>query len=191
MTGVLQTGGHIAGVLATVCLAVLVAFGVFPDLVERRLKGALGLLPAKLRPKLETLVSAFVSGTGSTRRGSFVFMLVAYTFVEWMIIAGCFWCVFRSIPAAAGLTALDTLIIVGFVAFGSAVQLPGVGGGMQVACVLVLTELYQFPLAAATGTAVLLWLISFVSIVPIGLLLMAREGLEFRKLMKRGSMEAL
>ena len=70
----------------------------------------------------------------------------------------------------------------GFVAFGSAVQIPGVGGGMQLATVLVLTELFHVPLETASGIAILIWIVTFVIVVPIGLILAIREGLEWRKL---------
>ena len=46
------------------------------------------------------------------------------------------------------------------------VQIPGVGGGMQIVTVLVLTEFYGVGLEAASSVALTLWLISFVVIVP-------------------------
>ena len=61
------------------------------------------------------------------------------------------------------------MILLGFVAFGSVVQIPGVGGGMQIATVLVLTEFFGIGLEAASGIALVLWIITFVAIVPIGL----------------------
>ena len=41
----------------------------------------------------------------------------------------------------------------GFVSFGSIVQIPGIGGGMQVVSVLVLTELFGVRLELATAFA--------------------------------------
>ncbi len=49
------------------------------------------------------------------------------------------------------------------------VQIPGVGGGMQVVAVLVLTELFGVRLEAGHSFAMLLWIITFVAIVPVGL----------------------
>ena len=56
----------------------------------------------------------------------------------------------------------------GFVSFGSIVQIPGVGGGMQVVAVLVLTELFGVRLELAIAFALFLWIITFVAIVPAG-----------------------
>lgn len=190
MQWVLQAGGHVAGFLATVALALLVVFGLFPHFVESRLIQALSVLPDRFRLRVDTLVRAFLAGTSSTRRASFVLLLVVYTFGEWLIIVACFLCVFRAFPATSNLGLVDTLIIVGFVAFGSAVQIPGVGGGMQVATVLVLTELFQISLETATGIAILIWIVTFVTVVPVGLALAVHDGLKWRNLLDTEEMKS-
>ena len=53
---------------------------------------------------------------------------------------------------------------------------------MQVAAVVVLTELFGLPLEAASGFAIALWLVTFVTVVPFGIVLAFREGLNWRKL---------
>jgi uncharacterized membrane protein YbhN (UPF0104 family) len=190
MQWILQAGGNLAGFLATVALALLIVFGMFPNFVETRLIQALAILPARFRLRIEGLVRAFLSGTSSTRRASFVLLLVTYTFCEWLIIVACFLCVFRAFPETVNLGLVDTLIVVGFVAFGSAVQIPGVGGGMQVATVLVLTELFHVQLEAATGIAILLWIVTFVSVVPFGLVLAVHDGLKWRNLLNTEEMKS-
>ena len=70
----------------------------------------------------------------------------------------------------------------GFVAFGSIVQIPGIGGGMQVASVVVLTELFGLDLASATGAAVLIWLSMYVFVTPFGILLAIHEGVKWKEI---------
>ncbi len=187
---ILQVGGHMVGVLCALCLAVLAVFGLFPEFAENRILAVIQVLPARVAGRLTNFARAFVAGTGSTRRFSFVFLLVLYTFAEWLLITFCFLSLFRAFPATAGLGFTDTLIVVGFVAFGSAIQIPGVGGGMQVATILILTELFGIPLEVATGVAILIWILTFVMVVPFGLVLVVRGGLEWRKLMDNKSLEA-
>lgn len=187
---VLEMGGHMVGLLCTVCLAVLITLGLFPDFVEKRILAVIQVLPEPLASRLSNFARAFVAGTGSTRRFSFVFLLVLYTFIEWLLITGCFLSLFRAFPATAGLGFVDSLIVVGFVAFGSAIQVPGVGGGMQVATVVILTELFQIPLEIASGIAIMIWILTFVMVVPFGLILALRSGLEWGSLMQRKDMEA-
>ena len=61
------------------------------------------------------------------------------------------------------------MVLLGFMAFGSLVQIPGVGGGVQVASIVALTRIYGMPLEAASGIAILLWTIPSIAIVPFGL----------------------
>ena len=74
------------------------------------------------------------------------------------------------------------LIFIGFVSFGAIVQIPGIGGGVQVVAVLVLTKIFGVPVELATSVAVLIWLVTFVVIVPFGLVAALHEGLSWRKL---------
>jgi hypothetical protein len=76
----------------------------------------------------------------------------------------------------------DVLVFVGFVSFGSTIQIPGVGGGVQVVAVLVLTEFFSVRLEPATFYALVLWIITFVVVVPVGLGVALKEGLTWRGL---------
>jgi hypothetical protein len=53
---------------------------------------------------------------------------------------------------------------------------------MQIATVLVLTEFFGVGIAAASGVALTLWVVSFVVIVPFGLVLAFHEGIQWRNL---------
>ena len=94
-----------------------------------------------------------------------------------MLICLCYWCLAQSFAGIVNLSLVDVLILMGFVSFGSVVQIPGVGGGMQVVSVLVLTELFGIRLELATAFAIYLWAITFVAIVPFGLFVALKEGL--------------
>ena len=109
-------------------------------------------------------------------------LLVLYTVLEWCVIAAAFWCVCRAFPATATLRLADVVILLGFVAFGSAVQIPGVGGGMQIVTILVLTEFYGLGLEEASSVALVLWAINFVVIIPVGLAMAFHEGIKWRSL---------
>jgi glycosyltransferase 2 family protein len=179
---ILTTGGYFVGGLGLLCVTVLVALNVFTEPATRRIRDALAVLPSKYRDRVDGLVTAFAGGMASTRRGSYVAQLVAYTVAEWVIILAANYCLLQSFPATRGLTLTDNMVFLGFVAFGSAVQVPGIGGGMQVAAVLVLTELFGLYLEQATAVALLLWITMYVVVVPAGFLLTVMEGLSWRSL---------
>jgi hypothetical protein len=143
---------------------------------------SLSFLPVGVHQKVSRFLSAFEEGMQSTQRQSYIWLLVSYTIIEWLVIAASFFCVFRAFPATAGMHITDVIIALGFVAFGSVLQIPGVGGGMQIATVLVLTELYGVSLEEASGIALVLWVTTFVVIVPLGLVLAFHEGIKWRSL---------
>ena len=108
--------------------------------------------------------------------------LAAYTALEWALIILCYMASFQAFPALAGLGLTDVLILLGFAVFGSLVQIPGIGGGVQVATIIVLTEIFRIPLEVATGISLVSYVITFIVIVPIGVPLLVHEGLNWRKL---------
>jgi len=179
---ILETGGYTAGFTGAVCLAILIALRQFRGRVHTRLKEALSFLPEGLSGRISTIFAAFEEGMESTRSGKFSFLLALYTVLEWLVIAASFQCVLKAFPSTRALGLADVVILLGIVCIGSVLQIPGIGGGMQIAAVLVLTEFFGMTLEAASGIALVLWLVSFVAIVPIGLVLAFLEGLKWRNL---------
>jgi hypothetical protein len=106
--------------------------------------------------------------------------------LEWVLICLCYWCLAKSFTGIVNLSLVDVLILLGFVSFGSVVQIPGIGGGMQVVAVLVLTELFGIRMELASAFAVFLWFITFVAIVPLGLFVALKEGLDWHSLKRIG-----
>ena len=178
----LQAAGVLAGITGALSLALLLGLRYFRGNVRTRLMEALSFLPDPLHERVSKFLHAFEEGMQSTQRQSYVWLLVIYTIIEWLVVAGSFYCVFRAFPETAGLRITDVIIALGFVCFGSVLQIPGVGGGMQIATVLVLTEFYGISLEAASGIALVLWVITFVVIVPLGLIMAFHEGIKWRSL---------
>ena len=179
---VLQTGGYLAGLIGVSCVLLFVALSRSSGGVGPRLLDALGFLPERWQGKIHGFVSAFSSGVECTRSLSGVLSLAAYTALEWGLIILVYVASFQAFPALAGLGLTDVLILIGFVAFGSLVQIPGIGGGVQLATILVLTEIFRVPLEVATGIALVNSILTFIVIAPIGIPLLVRDGLNWRKL---------
>jgi glycosyltransferase 2 family protein len=186
LTWVLAAGGRIVTALCVLLIVILLMFRHFAEPMRRRLHAALAILPDAWNQRIGKLVDAFVQGIESTRSDAALVLLLAYSVLEWVLIAACYWCVARSFEGQFHFSLVDILIYMGFVAFGSVVQVPGIGGGMQVVSVLVLTELFGLRLEVATSFSLFIWAITFVVIVPVGLLIGLREGLNWRKLKQIG-----
>jgi hypothetical protein len=62
------------------------------------------------------------------------------------------------------------------------VQLPGIGGGSQLATIATLHRIFDVPPELAASCGIMLWLVTFVAVVPVGLFLSHHERLSLRKL---------
>lgn len=178
----LKTGGYLAAGAAALSLGVFVAFQQSSETVTKRLEEALGFLPAHLHAKVSNLLHSFVLGVRCVRDRRSVIALSGYTLAEWVLIAACFAACFRSFPPLDPLGLVPALVSVGFVAVGSLIQIPGIGGGSQLMIIVVLTEIYQIPLEIAGGLAVIIYFITFIVIIPFGLVLLVAEGLSLKRL---------
>ena len=179
---VMAVGGRFVTVSSLALLALLLAFRHLAEPMRRRLSSALRFLPDAQRQRIERLVGAFAEGVESTRSDWALLLLLIYSVLEWALVAACYWCMARAFADSITLSLTDVLIFMGFVTFGSVVQIPGVGGGMQVTAVVVLTELFGARLEVATMLALMIWIITFVAIVPVGLAAAVKEGLNWRSL---------
>jgi glycosyltransferase 2 family protein len=183
---VLAFGGKIVTVMCLILFAVILSFRHLAEPIQRRLTVMLRFLPEHIFTKVEKWLAAFVQGVEATRSDGALLLLFLYSLVEWLLITACYWCLARAFSGMVTFSLVDVLIYVGFVSFGSVVQVPGIGGGMQVVAVVVLTELFGVRLELATAFAVLTWFSTFVIIVPFGLVVALKEGLDWHNLRRVG-----
>ncbi|HWB87162.1 MAG TPA: lysylphosphatidylglycerol synthase transmembrane domain-containing protein [Bryobacteraceae bacterium] len=183
---VLAVGGKVVALTCIALFVLLLLFRHFAEPMRGRLMSALHFLPEHQFLRMERLIANFVQGVESTRSDGSLFLVFAYSAIEWVLIAGCYWCLAQAFAGTVNLNLVDVLIFMGFVSFGAAVQIPGVGGGMQVVAVLVLTELFGVRFELATTFALVIWIFTFVAIVPIGLALALKDGLNWHNLRQIG-----
>jgi uncharacterized protein (TIRG00374 family) len=185
LAGVLAVGGRLAAFASVALLVVLLSLRHFAEPMRRSLVAGLRFLPEARFLKSEKLVNAFVQGVESTRSDGALLLVLMYSVVEWTLIAACYECLARSFFGAS-LRFVDVLVLLGFVSFGTIIQIPGIGGGMQVVSIIVLTELFAVKLEVATAFAMLVWIVTFVAVVPVGLGLALKEGLDWHSLRQMG-----
>lgn len=87
-------------------------------------------------------------------------------------------------PHLANMDVPHVLLLMGFSMIGSVVQLPAVGGGSQLAVISALQVIYGIPPELALSCGILLWLVTFMSCVPVGLVFAHQGHLSLRKLSK-------
>jgi glycosyltransferase 2 family protein len=182
LSWVLEIGGWVVCGLSAACLIALAMIRRYSDAMSRRLMEALGFLSEHRLDRASRFLKALVQGAESLQSAKSILLLVLYTVLEWGLIAVCYYCVAGAYGSEVHLSFSDVLVFLGFVSFGAAVQIPGIGGGVQVVSVLILTKVFGLSVELATSMAVLFWLVSFVAVVPFGVALALHEGLSWGKL---------
>jgi hypothetical protein len=191
LTWILAIGGRVGGALGGVILLILLSLRHFAEPLRLRLLGMLHRLPEKRIAHFEKLINALFQGVESMRSDSAMLLIFLYSVAEWVLICFCYWCLAQSFAGVIDLSVVDVLILMGFVSFGAVVQIPGVGGGLQVVAALVLTELFGIRFELASAFALFLWILTFVAIVPLGLIIALKEGLDWHSLRRIGQEESL
>jgi glycosyltransferase 2 family protein len=82
----------------------------------------------------------------------------------------------------AHMTVAKVLLLMGSSMLGSLIQLPGVGGGSQLVTISALQHIFNTSHELSASCGILLWLVTFVSIVPLGLVLAHYERISLREL---------
>ncbi len=142
------------------------------------------------RAALERWLDVFGEGLAVIRDGRSMAQCFALSLLEWLVIAASYHAVLAACNCGLTFSFAETLIFMGVLVLASLIQLPGVGGGMQVAAVFLLTEFFGLGVELAGALAVLLWALSFLIVIPPAFLLLALEGLSWRSLRALGPEES-
>jgi glycosyltransferase 2 family protein len=185
-TSTLTTAARTTGTLLFVGVIAAVAILVYlrlhgTALLERRLarwRHAHGW-----RGKLAGIVLGFARGVQTIRTWSDLALSLFYSAAHWFGIALIYVWVSHALGGRlAGIGIGDALLVLAFTMVGSAVQLPGVGGGSQVACFLAYTTIFGVEKEPAAAAAIIIWLISFAGVSFAGVPLLIHEGMSLGEL---------
>lgn len=149
------------------------------DWMERRLAH----LSSNLGHHIALRIREFRGGLNTIHDFAALLQLIGVSLAMWSMIALAYWEVMRSYGAGSLDRPLaDVPLLMASSMVGSMIQLPGVGGGAQLATIGTLQYVFLTSHELAASCGILLWLATFVSIVPAGLALAHRERLSLRRL---------
>jgi uncharacterized protein (TIRG00374 family) len=185
---------RVAGFLLVALVAglALVAFLVakFGEAVATWIETRFAHLAANFGHRVAQKVREFHGGLDTIHSPLSFLQLSGVSVFLWWIIA----LAYREVTHAYGaplehMTVSKVLLLMGSGMLGSLIQLPGVGGGSQLATISALQHIFHASHELAASCGILLWVVTFVSVVPVGLLLAHRERLSLRKLSEESEQE--
>jgi glycosyltransferase 2 family protein len=160
------------------------------NLAERTLRP----ISKKFAESVCSKLRAFAEGIHTLKDGKAFLFVTIISLAIWLTVAGSYILVLHSYPestvtaASTGLPQVGAtirlhhmhlphvLMVMCASMFGSVIQLPGVGGGSQLAVISVLSRLfgqepYNITNELALSCGMMLWLVTFMSVIPLGLIL--------------------
>ncbi len=149
------------------------------DWVEERFSH----LAANLGHKIASRIREFRGGLNTIHSPLSLILLILLSVLMWFMIIMAYQEVAHSYGVAIlNIRRSQVLVLMGASMIGSLVQLPGIGGGSQLATIATLQRIFDVPPELAASCGIMLWLVTFVAVVPVGLLLSHHERLSLRKL---------
>jgi uncharacterized protein (TIRG00374 family) len=184
-----KTAGTAFAIGAIVAISGLVYLRLHGSAVlERRMDS---WLPAHgWRASVARILLGFSRGVQTVRTWGDVFAAVFLSAVHWFLVLVCYFLIIKSFSGQLGtLTFYDAILVLVFTLVGSAIQLPGVGGGSQALSIVAFTRLYGVGQEAAVAAAMVLWLVTFASCSLAGIPLLFKEGLSLGELRRMRAQE--
>ena len=181
------SGAHLASVVVLLGTGIFVGFLVWfrirADKGHLKTPRVLRFLSPHRQQQFEHFLRSFADGLGVIRNFRDLRASIASTVLLWIINVSFFWLVFRSMGGDVGrLSWMAAAMIIFFAVLGLLVQIPGIGGGVQVAIIKVMTTFMGIAVEEATGAAILLWIALTVPCLVLAIILLVHEGLTFKKL---------
>jgi uncharacterized protein (TIRG00374 family) len=135
------------------------------------------------RAMVARVLLGLARGVQAIRSAGELMLALFYSAAHWFLVLLVYLWVAHAFGGALGNLRLgDAMLVLAFTLAGSAVQLPGVGGGAQVATFLAFTTVLGVEKELAAAAAIVLWLISFAACSLAGVPLLFHEGFSPGKL---------
>ena len=171
----------VVGVTAAAAAAVLISRS--GEVIAQWIENRFSHLSSGFGHRLAQKVREFGTGLKTIHGPWSLLWLALLSLIIWYVTA----LAYKEVTHSYGVDALEIpvsqlLILMGASMAGSMLQLPAVGGGSQMATIATLSAVFDVPPEMAASCGILLWLVTFAAVVPVGLALAHHERLSLRKL---------
>jgi len=173
-------GGLAAAPVGFGILAAMFVMAGHPERLHALVLKAERILPSRLAHTVAGFARTFAEGLLVVRRPSRILMAMAWSVVVWLLIAAQLWVIARAFAIALPFT--GSFVITAMVVVGVAIPTPGGVGGTHEAVRLGATAFYGADNDAAVAAAILQHAVNFAPVTLLGLIFVARDGLNMGRL---------
>ncbi len=143
-------------------------------------KRFVGFAP-KLAHHVREKVLSFSHGLETIQDMSSAVQLIAVSLFMWILVAFAYYAVTHAYPGELqALTLPYEIVLMGSSMVGSMLQLPAVGGGSQLATIGMLSSGFHVEHELAVSCGMMLWAVTFMSVIPTGLAIARHEHVSIR-----------
>jgi len=158
-----------------------------PGRVARLAQWLLGGISERASVAVSRKVQAFGEGLNTIKDLRSFLELSGLSLAIWLIIGLAYVFVTNAyhLHRHAEMTLSNVLLLTAASVVGGVVQLPVVGGGSQLATIGVLRGIFYLSPELSISCGMMLWLVTFMAVIPAGLFLAHRERVSLRRLEKQ------
>lgn len=177
-----RRAGYLAMLAALVLGGIAVAIRFSGDRMAALFGRAFGWFSKTAGHFAQEKIHAFSHGLDTIRNWKDLLLALFWSFATWGLIALAYVEVVHAfrVPELATMPAAQTIILLASSLLGSFLQLPVVGGGSQLATIHAMISILGVSPEAATACGILLYLSTFLSVIPAGLIFARMEQVSLR-----------
>jgi hypothetical protein len=143
--------------------------------------------------RLAAFLTGISDGLQAIRTLPDLWAAIGYTAAHWVLATLIYMWVAKAFSSAflhSDMNFAGAMLLLAVTLVGSVLQLPGIGGGAQIASIVGLTAIFGVEQEPAIAIAVVLWLITFAGCTLVGIPLLIQEGMSVGELRQLARKEA-
>jgi hypothetical protein len=146
-----------------------------------------------MKMRIASAISGISEGLQAIRTPSDLWATVGYTAAHWVLAVLIYMWIAQSFGSAfvhSDMNFWGAMLLLAVTLVGSVLQLPGIGGGAQIASIVALTAIFGVEQEPAIAIAAVLWITTFAGNTLVGIPLLIHEGMSLGELRQLARAEA-
>ncbi|HEX4020139.1 MAG TPA: lysylphosphatidylglycerol synthase transmembrane domain-containing protein [Acidobacteriaceae bacterium] len=179
----IRRAGYLAMLAAVLLGGVIIAVRISGTRVAAIFGRVFGWFSKAIGHFAQEKIQTFSHGLDTINGISDLLLALFWSFATWGLIALAYVEVVHAfrVPALASVAPAQTIILMAASMFGSVLQLPVVGGGSQLATIQAMISILGVGPEAATACGITLFVATFLTVIPGGLIFARMEQVSLRK----------